>query len=99
MMIRVANTFADHLKPRFGDATITPALGQSFDRNNDLFLGHDGVIRPRHEWQGNPIDTAKHSSIKAACFDALINYNRATMRADDFAAHYGDDPTECGFGA
>jgi hypothetical protein len=99
MTHHTANTFRDSLAQRFGLATIAPTLGASFDANNDLFLDHDGIIRPRHDWQGPAIDTAKHSSVAAACFDALINYNRATMRAEDFAAHYGDDPTECGFAA
>jgi hypothetical protein len=98
-MIRTANTFRDDLRPAFGMATIAPKMGTSFDKNNDLFLGDDGVIRPRHDWQGPTIDTTKHSSVIAACFDALINYNRATMRPDDFANHYGDDPTENGFSA
>lgn len=97
-MTYLANTFAENLNPVFGLATIEPERGRSFDVNNDLFLDHDGVIRTRHDWQGPSIDTSKHSSIIAACFDALINYNRATMRPADFAAHYGDDPTECGFG-
>jgi hypothetical protein len=89
-MDRSANNFRDDLKPAFGLATIAPRLGESFDKNNDLFLDRDGVICPRHEWQGPNIDTGKHSSVIAACFDALVNYNRATMRADDFASHCGD---------
>ncbi len=95
----IANTFRDDLRPAFGLATVAPKLNAAFDMNNDLFLGDDGVIRPRHDWQGPAIDTAKRSSIIAACADALINYNRATMRPEDFADYYGDDPTECGFGA
>ena len=98
-MHRIANTFRDDLKPRFGLVTATPAFGTTFDANNDLFLGSDGIIRPRHGWQGPEIDTAKHSSVIAACADALIAYNRATMRPADFAEVYGDDPTERGFAA
>ena len=98
-MNRIANTFRDDLRPAFGLATIEPQRGYQFDKANDLFLGSDGIIRPRHEWQGPEIDTAKHSSVIAACFDALINYNRSAMRPEDFADHYGDDPTEFGFAA
>jgi len=98
-MNRLANTFRDDLKPAFGLATVEPKRGASFDAANDLFLGDDGVIRPRHDWQGAPIDTASHSSVVAACADALVNYNRATMRPAAFAEYYGDDPTECGFAA
>lgn len=97
-MYRSPNIFRDGLDPRFGLATIEPERGTSFDAANDLFLDDDGVIRPRHSWQGPEIDTATHSSVIAACADALINYNRATMRPADFADFYGDDPTECGFG-
>ncbi len=93
-MTRAANTFRDDLAPRFGLATVTPPKGYAFDKNNDLLLGEDGIIRARHAWQGPNIDTAKHSSVIAACFDALIAYNRATMSAEDFANYYGDDPTE-----
>lgn len=98
-MTRTANTFRDDLRPAFGLATVAPKLNAAFDKANDLFLGDDGIIRPRHEWQGPTIDTANHSSVAAACFDALINYNRATMRPEDFADFYGDDPTENGFAA
>jgi hypothetical protein len=96
-MHRAANTFRDDLKTTFGMATIEPKRGAFFDKNNDLFLGETGVIVPRHEWQGPVIYTYKHSSLIAACADALINYNRATMRPEDFAEYYGDDPSECGF--
>jgi hypothetical protein len=98
-MRRTANAFRDDLRPVFGLATIAPPECYAFDKNNDLFLGEDGIIRPRHTWQGPDVDTAKHSSVIAACADALINYNRATMRPADFAEYYGDDPTECGFAA
>lgn len=93
MTHRIANTFRENLRPAFGLATVEPERGDTIDCNNDLFLGSDGIIRPRHVWQGPEIDTAHHSSVIAACADALINYNRATMSPADFAAHYGDDPT------
>jgi hypothetical protein len=76
-MTVIANTFRDDLKPRFGLATIQPEFGSAFDKNNDLFLGHDGIIRPRHDWQGKAIDTSRYNSVIAACADALIGYNRA----------------------
>jgi len=98
-MNRSANTFRDDLKPVFGSATIEPKFNAAFDKANDLFLGDDGIIRPRHEWQGPAIDTAKHSSVIAACADAMINYNRAIMHPVDFSNYYGDDQTECGFAA
>lgn len=95
----IANSFADRLKPRFGFATVTPAFGESFDVNNDLTLCQDGVIRSRHAWQGAPIDIAQYGGrVIAACADALLAYNRATMDSRAFAYHYGDDPTESGFG-
>lgn len=90
MQTRTANDFAERFAPQWGLPQITPTPGESFDRNNDLFLHTDGKIYPRHGWQGPVIDTAKHSSVSAACCDAILNYNRATMTAADFADHYDE---------
>jgi hypothetical protein len=98
-MNRTANTFRDDLRPAFGLPTMPLSIDATFDKNNDLFLDGDGVIRPRHNWQGPDIEVRSYSSVAAACADAIIHYNRATMRPEDFADYYGDDPTECGFAA
>ena len=72
------NGFADNLKPVNGWPTLEPVPGQSFDRLNDLFLGHDGVIYPRHTHQGKPIDTNNFGCILEACSLALRRYNGFT---------------------
>ena len=87
MTLTLANTFSDRLKPRFGIPAIRPAIGESFDVNNDLCLIAEGVVLHR---DGHITRGSKTSVI----YDAMIEYNRRHMRADDFAAHYADDPTE-----
>lgn len=87
MALAIANTFADHLKPTFGIPAIRPAVGESFDANNDLCLIAENVVlhRDGHITRGSRI---------SVIYDALIEYNRRHMRADAFAAYYADDPTE-----
>ena len=85
-----ANTFADRFNASFNIPAFRPKVGESFDRNNDLFLAAPGVVEHRdgHVTRGSEI---------SVIYDALIEYNRRHMRADAFADHYSDDPTECGF--
>ena len=87
---RQPNLIREDIRAPFGLFASEPVLGESFDANNDLFLADNGKIYPRHDWQGPVIDTAQHSSVSAACQDALINYNRATMRPEDFNDFYGE---------
>ena len=86
----IANTFADRFNASFGIPAIRPQVGESFDRNNDLFLVEPGVVEHRdgHITRGSDV---------SVIYDALIEYNRRHMRADAFADHYADDPSECGF--
>ena len=87
MALRIANTFSERLNPRWGIPEIEPAIGESFDANNDLTLIAPGVVlhRDGHITRGSTI---------SAIYDALIEYNRRHMSAADFAYHYGDDPSE-----
>ena len=85
-----ANIFADRLKPEFGLPTIRPSVGESFDQNNDLFLVDSCTVQHRD-------GTVTRGSAASVTHDALIAYNRKHMRAESFAAFYGDDPTESGF--
>lgn len=88
MALRIANTFAYKLKPRFGLPQIKPIIGESFDVNNDLILIDDWTVlhRDGHITRGSRISVTH---------DALIDYNRRHMSADAFADFYSDDPTEC----
>lgn len=91
-MLTIANTFAAHLAPRFGIPTIKPTIGEAFDANNDLYLVDACTVLHRD-------GTVTRGSAASVTHDALIAYNRRHLRADVFADHYGDDPTECGFGS
>ena len=91
-MTLAANTFSEHLNPKFGIPKIKPTIGAAFDANNDLLL-HDACTvlhRDGHITRGSAISVT---------YDALIDYNRRHMSAEAFADHYGDDPTENGFAA
>lgn len=70
------NYFRDDLCAKSGIAWPEIPVG-AFDLNNDLYLGRDGVIRPRHDWQGPEIDVKDHVSVIAACHVAIDNYNKA----------------------
>lgn len=68
-MKRPANAFRDDLKPVAGIPTIKPRIGESFDKNNDLFLVDSRTVlhRDGHVTKGNP-DRVTH--------DALLEYDR-----------------------
>jgi hypothetical protein len=88
---RAANDFTDRLKAVYGIPTIKPVVGESFDRNNDLWLVSETEVLHRDGY------VTKGSAI-SVIHDALIDWNRRHMNARDFADYYSDDPTECGFG-
>lgn len=87
----IANTFADRFNACHGIPAFRPQIGESFDRNNDLFLTAPDTV----EHRDGHITRGSETSV---IYDALIDYNRRHMRAEAFADHYGDDPTESGFG-
>jgi len=88
--MKSANSFADRLKPKFGLPTIRPVVGESFDRNNDLFLVDACTVLHRD-------GTVTRGSAASVTHDALIVYNTKHMCAESFVEFYGDDPTESGF--
>jgi hypothetical protein len=88
--MKSANSFAARLKPKFGLPTIRPVVGESFDRNNDLFLVDACTVLHRD-------GTVTRGSAASVTHDALIVYNTKHMCAESFVEFYGDDPTESGF--
>lgn len=86
-MFMTANGFADHLNPKFGIPAIKPVVGESFDRNNDLFLVDEHTVLHR---DGH----VTRSTSASVIHDALIEYNRRHMAPIAFAHNYADDPTE-----
>lgn len=81
MFHELPNTFRDDLKPKFGIPTIQPKPGESFDKNNDLWLGDDG--RTVYHRDG-------HISYGGAV-DAILDYDKRHMTASAFNEYYGDD--------
>jgi hypothetical protein len=80
-MTNLPNAFRDDLKPEFGIPTINPTPGETFDKNNDLWLGEDGRTvyhRDGHVSRGGPAD-------------ALVAYDKRHMSRAAFNEHYGDD--------
>ena len=88
-MTRIANTFRDDLKPKFGIPQIKPQIGATFDKNNDLFLFDACTVHHRdgHVTKGSPASVTH---------DALIDWNRRHMTREAFEYEYGegDDCTE-----
>lgn len=80
-MLMTPNAFRDDLKPKFGIATIAPTPGEAFDRNNDLWLDHDG--RTVHHRDG--------FISRGGPADALVAYNKRHMKPAAFAEFYGGD--------
>jgi hypothetical protein len=78
------NAYADRLKPSFGIPEIKPKPGETFDRENDLWLSDCGTIvyhRDGHITQG---------TVLSATSDALIEYDRRHMTPSAFADCYAD---------
>lgn len=96
-MTYTPNVFQDRLKPAYGLPTVMPVQpGESFDWANDCFLSHDGMrIEFRADWPAIEIPGGR---VGSAMCDALKVWNRHYLSASEFSDHYGDDPTECGFG-
>lgn len=90
-MKRIANTFRDSLKPKWGIPQIKPIVGQTFDVNNDLHLLDARTVEHRDGY----ITTGSPTSVT---HDALTDYNRRHMAPADFEYYYADDPSESGFG-
>ena len=84
------NTYADNLNPSFGVPTIKPTPGQSFDRNNDLFLAECGTIV--HHRDGH----ITRGTVYSVTSDALIEYDRHHMTRAAFDDCYdeGDERSE-----
>lgn len=79
-MLKTPNTFRDDLKPVFGIPSVKPRPGETFDKNNDLWLGADGRTvyhRDGHVSYGGPAD-------------ALVEYDKRHMSSADFDECYGD---------
>ena len=86
-MLKIANTYADKLRPKFGVPVLRPIIGESFDVNNDLTLISETEVlhRDGHITRGTRFSVTR---------DALIEYNARNMSAESFNDFYGDDPTE-----
>lgn len=82
-MIRIANTFADRLDPKWGIPMIKPRVGEAFDANNDLFLADSCTVlhRDGHITRGTETSVTH---------DALIEYNRRHLTREALEDHYGE---------
>lgn len=83
-VLTMPSAFRDDLNPVFGIPSIPPTPGESFDRNNDLWLGADGrTVYHRDGFisYGGPAD-------------ALVAYDQRRMTRAAFAEHYGDEREE-----
>lgn len=80
-MHTLPNAFRDDLNPEWGIPTIEHRVGETFDKNNDLWLAEDGRTvyhRDGHVSYGGPAD-------------AILDYDKRHMTRDAFEEYYGGD--------